>query len=125
MGERDRRQHRRYRLWIPVQLFREGADQVYGVAHDFSENGALLVTAQMLEVGSEVKLHAELPPAGGKHWSVSCEVLRVTRNELDPEGMWPYQVALKFHQANPAIVEALRGQTEVLQGRSETSEQLA
>ena len=92
----ERREHRRRRFWLPVQV--DGLPTGFAVSHDASDNGLLLVCSGTPEVGSTVRVTLLIPPGGNVEVTVSAIVVRVTENDEDPEGLWPYKMAVRFNE---------------------------
>jgi hypothetical protein len=92
----ERREHQRRRFWLPVEV--EGIDGGFAVSHDASEHGLLLVCSSTLDVGAAVKLKMRLPPGGPVEVPISARVVRVAPNEEDPQGLWPYKMAVQFDE---------------------------
>ena len=90
----ERREHRRRRFWLPVQV--DGLPTGFAVSHDASDNGLLLVSDGAPEVGSVVRVTLVIPPGGNIEVTVSATVVRVSKNDEDPDGLWPTKVAVRF-----------------------------
>ncbi len=111
MSPMERRRHERLTEWLPVRL--ESGEAGLAVTHNVSETGALLVTAQELAVGQRVHITVPVPEQALHSTSVpqielSAEVVRVAPNEEDPQGLWPYSVAVEFSEPSPALEAVLR-----------------
>ena len=83
----------------------------------------MLVTAEELQVGDEVRLTVRIPPDEGKQIELSARVLRCSPNEQDPQGLWPFQVALEFEKEVPQLEALIREHSEMVEGLAETGEQ--
>jgi hypothetical protein len=92
----ERREHRRSRFWLPVKV--DGLPAGFAVSHDASDNGLLLVCAATLDIGAAVRLTLRVPPGGSVEVSVSAKVVRVAANDEDPDGIWPYKMAVRFDE---------------------------
>ncbi len=133
MEPMERRRHERLTQWLPVRLEAdrragafepgsEGAGPVedkvsaeagLAVTHNVSETGALLVTAQELAVGKSVRITVPVHSQSGstapsEPLELAARVVRVAKNEEDPEGLWPYSVAVEFSAPSPALAAVLR-----------------
>jgi hypothetical protein len=100
----ERREHKRLSFWLPVLI-----DQIEGgfaVSHNASDGGLLLVCARELEVGTHIDIAFRVPPDGPVEVRVAATVVRITPNDEDPEGLWPYKLAVRFEQPVPEL-EAL------------------
>lgn len=103
----ERREHRRRRFWLPVQI--DGLPTGFAVSHDASGNGLLLVCGTTLDVGTTVRLTFRLPPGGPDELGVSATVVRIAPNDEDPDGLWPYKMAVRF-DAPVGELEAFLGE---------------
>jgi hypothetical protein len=123
MDGKERRHHNRYRLWLPARI--EGAGEAIRLAigHDMSQKGSLLVTNQKLDVGDTIQLILRVPPDFEEERKIGARVLRCTDNEEDPQGLWPYQIAVEFNEADPGLERLLRKHSEVLEGMTDVGEQ--
>ena len=103
----ERRLHERYRAWLPAQIGGESVEMQLAIGHDMSQGGALLVTRSELEIGASITLEVQVPPGEGPVHRIEGKVLRSSPNEADPDGLWPFQIAVAFDQAMPELEEAL------------------
>jgi hypothetical protein len=76
----------------------DGLPTGFAVSHDASDNGLLLVCSEAPEVGSTVRITFSIPPGGSVGVSVSATVVRVTKNDEDPDGLWPYKMGVRFDE---------------------------
>lgn len=90
----ERREYRRRRFWLPIQV--DGLPTGVAVSHDASDNGLLLVCSETVEVGTTVRVTLCIPPGGSVEVSVPATVVRVSENDEDPNGLWPYKMAVRF-----------------------------
>lgn len=104
MPPMERRRHERVTEWLPVRL--DAGSAGLAVTHNVSETGALLVTGQTLEVGQIIRIIAA--PPDSPEITVEARVVRFAPNAEDPEGLWPYSVAVEFDPPNPELEAALR-----------------
>ncbi len=121
--EKDRRIYHRYKLWIPARLEGETGPTQLAVGHDMSQKGSLLVTSKQLQVGERVRLFVRIPPDADDELQFEARVLRIAANDADPNGLWPFRVALEFDQAVPELEKALRQNLDCLDGLFDTGEQ--
>jgi len=124
MSDNERRAHPRYRLWLPARI--EGNDQPtrLAVGHDMSQKGSLLVTRKRVEAGQQVRLFIRVPPDGDEEYEISARVVRVEANDADPEGLWPFRLAVEFDDIYPELDELLRSHAECLEGLADSGDQL-
>lgn len=76
------------------------------VNHNISAGGMLIAVSMQLDEGAEVSLSFRVPPDDVEHTLVG-KVVRIEDNAADPEGMWPYRVAVAFDNVEPSLVPAL------------------
>ena len=50
-------------------------------------------------------------------------IVRVEPNTSDPNGLWPYRIAVEFTEPQPDLELALRGQSSHLEGLTDDGEQ--
>jgi len=103
----ERRLHARYRTWLPAQIGGESVELQLAIGHDMSQGGALLVTRRELEIGTTITLEVQVPPGEGELHALEATVLRSAPNQADPDGLWPFQIAVAFDKAMPELEEAL------------------
>jgi hypothetical protein len=97
----ERREHKRRRFWLPLEV--EGLEGGVAVSHDASDNGLLLVTSSSVPVGTSLQITLTVPPGGPVVVPVTATVVRVTRNDEDPDGLWPYKMAVAFAEPVPDL----------------------
>lgn len=105
----DRRAARRYVLWIPVQVDADDASKLVGVSRNASWSGILVMTGAKVKVGARVQLTFKVPdPLTGQaaERQVAGEIIRVQPNEADPDGLWRYELAVRFDQEVPDLAGA-------------------
>jgi hypothetical protein len=123
MAADERREHDRYRLWLPARIEGVAGDIRLAVGHDMSQKGCLLVTNRRIEVGTDITLTVRLPPDAEEEITLTAQILRCDENEADPEGLWPFQVAVEFAEADPKLEKTLRDHLQHLEGMAESGEQ--
>jgi hypothetical protein len=123
MVDNERRAHHRFRLWIPARIEGEDRPSRLAVGHDMSQKGSLLVTRSKLHAGERVRLFLRIPPHGDVEQQIAARVLRTEENSADPEGLWPYRVAVEFDQPYPEVEELLREHSEYIEGVAESGRQ--
>ncbi|HEY3235810.1 MAG TPA: PilZ domain-containing protein [Polyangiaceae bacterium] len=98
----ERRTEPRHELWLPVHL--EEHEPAVAITHNASRNGLLIVTARKVSEGPiGVRFHW---PTGETAGRVTGRVLRSEVNADDPNGLWPFAIAVEFESPLPDI-EAL------------------
>ena len=111
MGE-ERRQHPRYRLWIPVEYDAGGVQGGLAVNHDIGPGGMLIALTADLEVGLPVRVTFTLPQAARQPVEIKGTVGRIEANKDDPDGPWRHRVAVVFDELHPELVHALHDLVE-------------
>lgn len=103
----QRRAHNRYELWFPVEL---RGEQVEGMAvnHNVSAGGMLIALSAKLEEGAEIQVSFRMPPNLDRPFVVPGKITRVEKNRADPDGVWPYRVAVAFDEVDPELVPHLQ-----------------
>jgi hypothetical protein len=102
----QRREHGRYRIWFPLEL---KGDQVDGMAvnHNISAAGMLIAVSTRLQVGAPVTVRFRMPTAAAVEHELNGTIVRIEDNSADPEGMWPYRIAVAFDHVEDALVPFL------------------
>jgi hypothetical protein len=95
----ERRTYQRHDLWLPVRV--DGIEAGIAVTHNASQNGLLIVTATEAEIGTNVTVSFHVP--GGREHTAVGKVVRSGRNDDDPEGLWPYAMAVEFEDPLPDV----------------------
>ena len=92
------------------------AETVTGLAlnHNISAGGMLIALSAELGVGEAITATFSLPKSKGEH-TVHGRILRIERNREDPEGMWPYRVAVEFDDVSPDLVPLVERAASALQ----------
>lgn len=93
------------------------------IGHDMSQGGALLVTSSTPAPGDRVQLFVRVPPNAEDEREIRAKVLRVEANSEDPNGIWPFQIALEFDEPQPELEATMREHSRMLEGMSDAGEQ--
>lgn len=101
-----RRQHARYQVWFPVQL--HGGELAGGMAinHNMGPGGMLVASSAELAAGTEVTCSFVVPTTKEQR-QIKGHVIRVEKNAEDPDGMWPFRIALAFDTVADDLVPLL------------------
>ena len=102
----EHRKNARYDIWLPVRI--DSLKEGVCVSHNASKNGMMVVTASKLPIGSEVTLAFKLPPDNDVEHEVQGKVVRVSENAQDPQGLWPYALAVEFEEVIPELESLLQ-----------------
>lgn len=100
----DRRGHRRFPVWFPVQLDGQELGIVVGITKDASAKGLLLEANGQLVVGAPVLLTFRVS-AHHAAQQIEATVVRAQRNDA---GVWPYRIAVEFDDALAHLEPGLR-----------------
>ncbi len=95
----DQRKAQRFLVWFPVRIVGPGAENdsaQLGVTHNLSEQGVLLASGRPLSAGDEICVAYKVSMADLTEKNVKGRIVRVDRNEEDPNGLWPYRMAVHF-----------------------------
>lgn len=98
--------HGRYRIWFPVKVA-SGALDGMAFNQNISAGGMLMAVSARLEVDAEVVVRFQVPPDSGQEHVVEGRILRIEQNSDDPEGIWPYRVAVAFEAVDEALIPYL------------------
>jgi hypothetical protein len=101
----ERRAGERHRIWAPVEIMSPGAEPAIAVTYDASDRGLLLLTRSDLTVGAEIALAISIPDR--EVHQARGRVVRIGRNDDDPDGLWPQRVAICLDAAIPDFEEEL------------------
>ena len=100
----QRRGHGRYRIWFPVKVSTGQLRDALAVSHNVSAGGMLVALSAKLEPGEAISISFHLPPDGGEERTVKGRITRIEDNTEDPDGVWPYRVAVEFEGLAPELV---------------------
>ena len=102
----QRREHGRYRIWFPVQVTGDGVDGM-AVNHDIGAGGMLMALSAKLQEGAAVEIRFHVPPTSDTEHHLHGKVVRIEENTEDPEGMFPYRIAVAFDDVDPELIPYL------------------
>jgi hypothetical protein len=110
MGE-DSREKQRFTVWFPMKL--ETPDEPHGVAvsRNVSGKGLLMATADELDIGKPVTVTFRLSGDAPER-TVQGTIVRSEVNSDDPDGLWPYRVAVQFAETLDELEPTLRDLSE-------------
>lgn len=109
----QRRKHNRYELWFPVEL-RGECVQGAAVNHNISAGGMLIALSAQLQEGEPINVTFRMPPDLQQEVVVPGRIARVEHNRADPDGMWPYRIAVAFDEVDPELVPHLEAAIKAL-----------
>lgn len=93
----DVREKQRFTVWFPMKVQAENEEAV-AVSRNVSEKGILMASARNLEVGKPITVTFRLSAAEGGERTVVGRIVRCEPNSEDPDGLWPYRVAVEFEE---------------------------
>jgi hypothetical protein len=67
-----------------------------------------------VEAGSVVTVRFRLPPALDRERMVQGRVVRIEDNVDDPEGLWPYRIAVAFEDVDLELIPVLEAAAQHL-----------
>lgn len=96
-------------MWLPVQLAEGTLEGSLAVSKDASEGGMFLSSTEALDVGAEVLLSFTVldGEGGSRTHTTPAIIVRVAPNTDDPEGLWPWRVAVRFAAPLAGLESAL------------------
>jgi hypothetical protein len=77
------------------------------VNHNVSASGMLIALSARLKVGARVDLRFSVPASAEPERMLQGKVVRIEDNAEDPDGLWPYRMAVAFDDPDPELIPAL------------------
>ncbi|MDX2052464.1 MAG: PilZ domain-containing protein [Polyangiaceae bacterium] len=106
----ERRNATRHDLWIPVTV--DGLREGIAVTHNASENGLLIVAASQAKIGERMTITLRnVPGLKPNPLTISGRVVRSGPNSDDPEGMWPFAMAVELDTNLPDLLTLVQSVT--------------
>jgi hypothetical protein len=99
----ERRERDRYRIWFAVDVRTPDGRGGDAVTYDASDKGLMLLAPFSIPLGESVRVTMQLAPGEGDARVVSGTVVRAGKNQDDPEGLWPFRLAVEFDEETPDI----------------------
>jgi hypothetical protein len=109
---RNRRGNERHTAWFPVRLDAEELGECMGVTKNVSQRGVLLCSADKFVVGAPVTIELHLEPGKAEPRRLAGTIVRLTPNDEDPGGLWPYKMAVEFDDPDPIVVDRVDGREQ-------------
>lgn len=81
------------------------------MTHNVGAGGMLLASSADLSPGQRLKVVFAVPSDGTQR-ELDGTVVRVEKNDDDPEGMWPNRIAIAFDQVSEELEPLLRAAAE-------------
>ena len=103
MGQDERRRATRYRVWFPMRFEGGSDDAPQAVSRNISQTGILMATARKLDVGEAVRLVFRVTLDDETEHQLAGRIVRSESNSDDPNGLWPFWVAVEFDQPAPEL----------------------
>lgn len=107
----ERRKGERLSLWFPMKLDDPKGTEAVAVSRNISERGVLIATASDLAEGTRVTATFRPSPEATER-QVEGVIVRCEDNDRDPDGLWPFRVAIEFSDPLPDLAEELRTLSE-------------
>lgn len=107
----EKRSYERFQVWFPMRIG-TGDDQGLAISYDASAKGLLIASPASLQVDDVIDVTFAMPPPEGNEKTVKGRVVRVGKNEADPDGMWPNRLAVEFEEEVPGLEDVLRAHRE-------------
>lgn len=76
------------------------------INHNMGPGGMLVASSAELTPGTEVTC-SFVVPASSAQQQIKGKVIRVEKNADDPDGIWPYRIALAFDEVAPDLAPLL------------------
>lgn len=73
--------------------------ETLAMSQNISRTGVLMASAEQLDMGADVSITLRVPAHDAEEHQVSGKVVRLQKNDRDPEGLWPFYVAVEFESA--------------------------
>lgn len=86
--------------------------ETLAMSQNISRTGVLMASAEALEINARVSVTVRVPAHGEQEHEVSGRVVRVEKNDQDPEGLWPHHVAVEFESQIPELEPFLAEATD-------------
>lgn len=103
----QRRKHARYTIWFPVQVDTAELEEALAVNHNIGAGGMLIALSAELKADQKVKVTFRIPPHDSQERIVEGMIIRVEKNLDDPDGMWPFRIAVAFDEIAQDLVPLL------------------
>ena len=97
----ERRTASRQEVWFPMRLETMVGGERLAVSRNMSRTGLLMAAATLLEVGAPVKITYRGAAEGTAERTIAGRIVRFETNTDDPDGLWPYMVAVEFSDPLP------------------------
>ena len=87
-------------------------DAPQAVSRNISQTGLLMATARKLDLGASVKLVFRVSLDDETEHELIGRIVRSEQNSDDPNGLWPYWVAVEFEEAAPELEPLIQEASE-------------
>lgn len=99
----ERREQTRTVIWFPVAVRAAANGTILGVSRDISVTGILVSAASSVDAGTPVTTTLAVPPDNPIERVVKGHVVRTSANDDDPDGLWPFRLAIVFDEPLAAL----------------------
>jgi hypothetical protein len=77
------------------------------VNHNIGAGGMLIALTAELKVNQKVAVTFRMPPQGEQEQRIEGCITRVEKNTEDPEGTWPFRIAVAFDNVATDLIPLL------------------
>jgi hypothetical protein len=106
-GEKDRRDETRHTAWFSVRLDAGELGECMALTRNVSRRGTLLCSAERFTVGAPVTIEVHLQAGEEPPRRIQGTIVRLTPNDEDPDGLWPYKIAVEFDDPDLVVVDRI------------------
>ncbi len=104
----DSREKERFTVWFPMKIQPEEDTEAVAVSRNVSGKGVLMASARELETGKPIRVTFRLGGVEEPERTVEGRIVRSEPNSDDPDGLWPYRVAVQFEEPLEDLEAVLR-----------------
>jgi hypothetical protein len=94
----ESRERKRFTVWFPMKVGGPEGPESVAVSRNVSTKGLLMAAASQLEAGKSITVTFRLAGHDGSERTVQGKIIRTEPNSDDPDGLWPYRVAVQFEE---------------------------
>ena len=104
----ESREKPRFTVWFPMKVDASEGGESVAVSRNVSTKGLLMAAASKLEDGKSITVTFRLAGHGDTERTVRGRIVRTEANSDDPDGLWPYRVAVEFESQMDELEPVLR-----------------
>lgn len=106
-GMSEAREKERFTVWFPMKVEGPAGPESVAVSRNVSTKGLLMAAASGLDVGKSITVTFRLAGHDSER-TVQGKIIRAEQNADDPDGLWPYRVAVQFDEEQLELEPVLR-----------------